>query len=521
MRKVYFSHSYRDRSINSHFLDKFVKEDFALLADQKSDTWCVAKLERYMLESSGFVSIIPRRGTEKKASYSDYIGHELALARRSRLPRLFFVDRLLLDRFRSDFPEDAVPFESDSLGDFDSLHNTRISMFEESLLPKPASSMLGDQDRKRAVIVAPNQRYLLRAAEGISAVLGSSGYKVRHLTGNRLGKSLDDVRLLENLWEADLCIFLLGDRVSQANVMMGMAHAHCIPSIRFKYDKKSVLPQPNVAGVINWSDINQLIDVFVAQFQSFSSGMQHPVEMAKESSSEEAILSLSTGEWDSSLNNQWDPLDGDSVVKHLSIEASYVVDRVNRAKSALQFGFGPNRSRKRSMKICRQLYDDLKDRSDFVYDYEPQSSLTKTQAIRTADDLDASNSATCLDLACLFSSLLEAASQRSVILVLEKGGGAHALVGCWAPDEPILSHGKSLNLGEIRGAEQRSDLVLFEPTGVAQSEKIVAGEADEDRKLGGGRLDFTASKRAARALIFQQDVRLRFLVDINPLRTKQ
>jgi hypothetical protein len=76
VRQVYFSHSYRDRSINSYFLDRFVQADFALLADQKSPTWCVAKLERYMLESSGFVSIIPRRAATDKLGYSPYIGHQ-------------------------------------------------------------------------------------------------------------------------------------------------------------------------------------------------------------------------------------------------------------------------------------------------------------------------------------------------------------------------------------------------------------------------------------------------------------
>jgi hypothetical protein len=92
MHKVYFSHSYRDRSINSYFLDLFVRGDFALIAEQKSSTWCVAKLERYMLESSGFVSIIPRRTSTGRLGYSPYIGHELALARRAGVPRLLFVD---------------------------------------------------------------------------------------------------------------------------------------------------------------------------------------------------------------------------------------------------------------------------------------------------------------------------------------------------------------------------------------------------------------------------------------------
>jgi hypothetical protein len=86
--QVYFSHSYRDRAINAPFLEQFVDEEIPLVADQKSDVWCVAKLERYMRETAGFVSIIPRRGSETDpGSYSPYIGYELNLARRARVPR--------------------------------------------------------------------------------------------------------------------------------------------------------------------------------------------------------------------------------------------------------------------------------------------------------------------------------------------------------------------------------------------------------------------------------------------------
>ena len=46
--QVYFSHSYRDFAINSYFLEHFVEEEIPLQADQKTDVWSVAKLERYM-----------------------------------------------------------------------------------------------------------------------------------------------------------------------------------------------------------------------------------------------------------------------------------------------------------------------------------------------------------------------------------------------------------------------------------------------------------------------------------------
>ncbi len=59
--EAYFSHSYRDVPINTYFSELFTKAGITLRADQKTDVWCVAKLERYLFEMDGFVSIIPRR----------------------------------------------------------------------------------------------------------------------------------------------------------------------------------------------------------------------------------------------------------------------------------------------------------------------------------------------------------------------------------------------------------------------------------------------------------------------------
>lgn len=471
-----------------------------------------------MLESSGFVSIIPRRASAERLNYSEYIGHELALARRSKLPRLFFVDRLILERFREDFPADAIPFEYDEPSSFAKLHDSRIRLFEETLLPRPNSALLGNQDRKKATVIAPNNNRLLQAADGVASILGSSGYQVQHLTGNKLSRALDDVRFLESLWDSDICVFILGDRLSYANVVMGMAYAHCIPSLRLKFDEKSTETHPDVTGLIKWKSIDELIDVFSAQFSSFSSGMQEPVSMAKSSSSADAILKLSIGQWDWKQENVWDPNDGNAIVNHLSIDESFVRDRVDRVQAELNVGLGANPTRKKSMLICRTLYDGIKSRDDFVYDLEPQSMISSKQPIRTARDLDANNSATCIDLACLFASLLESSYQRSVIVVIEGSNIAHALVGYWAPDEPKHSS-LSIDMGSIRGAVRRGDLVLFEATGVAQSERSVGGETDQERKLGNGRLDFTTSKKSASALLDRSEISLRYLVDVNSLRS--
>lgn len=43
--QVYFSHSYRDVPINAYFTGLFDQAGISLRADQKSDVWCMAKLE--------------------------------------------------------------------------------------------------------------------------------------------------------------------------------------------------------------------------------------------------------------------------------------------------------------------------------------------------------------------------------------------------------------------------------------------------------------------------------------------
>lgn len=517
MRQVYFSHSYRDRSINSYFLDRFVREDFALLADQKSSTWCVAKLERYMLESSGFVSIIPRRASSEKLGYSPYIGHELALARRAGVPRLFFVDNIILEKFRDDFPKDAVPFVYEEPGFYASLHDNAIKNFRWKL-EDPGFTPLALRKRKKATVIAPKNKELFQAADGVGAMLATSDYEVSRLTGQKLHSALDDVRLLETLRDSDICVFVLGDRLSYANVVLGMAYAHCIPSVRLRFDRRAADTNPDVTGLIRWSNLDELITAFEEQFDDFKFGMQEAVAMAKSTSPDEAVLNISRSRREKIAGDLWNPKDGPGLVKHLSVDHAYVEDRVGRVHNQMGTALGTNPSRKKSMEICRHLYDGLRKRDDFVYELEPQSMMTDKQAIRQAREFDANNSATCIDLACLFASLLEAAYQRSVIVVLDMPGFAHALAGYWAPDEP--NDHQQLDLGTVRGAARRGDLVLFEATGVAHSENRVAGETDEERKLADDRrLDFSTAKKAAITLLEGSNIRLRFLVDVHPLRT--
>ncbi len=516
MQQIYFSHSYRDRRLNSYFLERFVQRDFDLLADQKSHTWCVPKLERYMLESCGFISVIPRRGSRSKPTYSEYIGHELTLARRSGVPRLVFVDQAIKDSLGSDFPDDAVTFEHENPAHNQKLHDIAIRNFKTALLSTPTFVPLAQRHRKVATVIFGDGKEFHRSADAVRAILSSAKYDVSTISGRKVRLAFDDIGVIEQLRRSDICIFIHGGQLSYVNVVLGMAYAHCIPSLRLRHDQKATETEPNVNGLIRWRDTDHLVTAFDEQFESFQAGMMEPVQLAKASTAESALQRVSTSRRSASEEPGWNPYDGRSLVAHLSLEHGLVRDHVERVGNKLGTSLGADPSREKSMEICRELYDGIRWERDFVYELEPQSMERAEQKIRRAPALAGrKNAATCIDLACLFASLLEVAYQQSVVIVVERPGLAHALAGYRAPWAPYFPD----DLGSIRGAVDIGDLVLFEATGVAYSDEAVGAETIDDRRVGGGRLDFSTAKRAAERFVVCADVKLRFLVDIHALRT--
>ncbi|MEO8121357.1 MAG: hypothetical protein ABI606_18785 [Rhodoferax sp.] len=97
------------------------------------------------------------------------------------------------------------------------------------------------------------------------------------------------------------------------------------------------------------------------------------------------------------------------------------------------------------------------------YAEPPASFGSDGQKIRTADRILEGRVATCLDLAMLFSSCLEQAGLRPVVLFKE----GHAWVGVWLhsacfPD-PLLD-----DVQAVRKRVDSGELLAFETTGVAQ-----------------------------------------------------
>jgi hypothetical protein len=307
--QIYFSHSYRDVAVNGYFIERLNKEDIPLRADQKTDIWCVAKLERYLAETTGFISVIPRRPTDHDpAGYSPYIGQELNLARRARVPRLLFVDEQILKAHRLDFPEDAVPFGPDTVGEDAADHDAAIRRFRVSI--ETAARADRRISPNEAAVIASGAGVLSEAARDAAEILRRHEFRISPLFGRFEDRGLDDIRLLEALWRAELCVFLLHERLSDGHIALAMAHAHCIPSIRLQYDRRVSECQPTVSGTIRWRDQGDMLVELERQVSSYRRGLISPVEIAQAASGEDAARAIGTMRWRPRDDNLWVMHDG-------------------------------------------------------------------------------------------------------------------------------------------------------------------------------------------------------------------
>jgi hypothetical protein len=503
--QAYFSHSYRDVPINTYFSQLFETAGITLRADQKTDVWCTAKLERYLFEMDGFVSIIPRRSAaDESITYSPYIARELMLARRSRGPRILFVDGQLLTQFRSHFPPWAVPFFHEAPETERVRHTKAIEEFRKTLgsgvrLPRTYTP-------KRATVICGNESGLRDAASHVAAILRSEDYSPTVKNAASMDEAFDDIDVFESMLDSELCVFVLGKELSYSDLLLAMAHAHCVPSVRLRHDPEATSADPELSGVVRWTSPAQLKPQFLKVFQNYLSAFERP-------SGEDDLQRLATPV---ATGDEWDPSDGPGLLTHIRPENSYVSDRVNGVMRGLLTG---DPSRIQSDHVCRSLYDRIK-RDRFYYTFEPASSRMTVQRIRPPDEIDALNCGTCLDFACMFASLLEAAHEQPVVVVIRNARGAHAVAGYLAPD--AVTWDEPPTLGDLRGAMNRGEIVLFETTGAVEVRgRTVAAETESERKEGGDMLDYRTAKSAATRLILQSDLEMQHFVDVHQLRQRQ
>ena len=495
--QIYFSHSYRDVEINTYFFGVLVEQEFQLFADQKSPTWCVAKLERYLHDLSGFLSIVPRRATDDGSiAYSPYIGYELSLARRSRLPRLVFVDDEVLNRHRAHFPPDAIPFVRSAPDSDRFRHVDAVGDFRKALQDARRSRR---RYRDRAVtVVTAGAPALVRPTEQVMDLLQSKSYAPQRIAPQ--ADALDDVAVLEAILSSEMCVFLLDQQISYADVLLAMAYAHSVPSIRLQYDPATTKVEAAAeSGRIRWASADDVLKALRDQVDSYRMRFVRAV-------STDDVRNIGITQRTPRPEQLWDPTDGPALIRHVDPAAVRIRDVVNAVRK-LAGGSFVNVD---PLEICTLLYRSIRTQH-FAYEHEPPTMVAGRQAIRTADDIWNDNAATCLDLACLFAALLKAAGLKPVIAILARPDLSHALVGYKAP--AAARWPDAPGIGDLRGTVVLGELVLFEPTGVAENETPVGGELPQERREGSRTLEFDVAKSAAERLI-NSPIELRYVLEV-------
>jgi hypothetical protein len=486
--QIYFSHSYRDVEVNKYFFDALIEQKFELFADQKSPTWCVAKLERYLHDLSGFLSIVPRRATEDGSiAYSPYIGYELSMARRSGLPRLMFVDDEVLHHYRSHFPLDVIPFVRSSPASDRFRHIDAVRAFSRALQERGTKRRREYRDRSVTLVTAGGPA-VSQTADALMEVLRGKAYEPQQITPKQLPDALDDVALLESILTSEMCVFLLDQQVSYADVLLAMAYAHCVPSIRLQYDLAAAKVEAAAeSGRIRWSNTNDLLAAFRDQVDSYRMGFVQAI-------STQDIREIGTTKRTPRPEQLWDSHDGPALIQHVNPANPRVHDVVNLVRKLMGGSF----VNADPLEICTLIYRTIRTQH-FAYEYEPPTLVADRQAVRTADDIWNDNAATCLDLACLFASLLKGAGLNSVIVIVAGPNFSHALVGYNSPAAPRWLD--LPGLGNLRASLITGELVLFESTGATEHDTVVAAEFPQERREGNRSLEFAAAKAAAERLV--------------------
>src|SRR5215831_11929835 len=356
--QVYFSHSYRDVEINTYFFGVLVEQELELFADQKSPTWCVAKLERYLHDLSGFLSIVPRRAAEDGSiTYSPYIGYELSLARRSGLPRLMFVDDEVLNRYRARFPPDVIPFVRSSPDSDKFRHVDAIREFRKALEDRGMNRKRKYRDRSVTLVTAGGPA-LSQAADVLVDVLRSKAYDPRQITPRQLPGALDDVGLLEFILNSEMCVFLLDQQVTYADVLLAMAYAHCVPSIRLQYDPAAAKVEAAAeSGRIRWSSADDVLTAFRDQVDSYRMGFVQAV-------STQDVRNIAITQRTPRPEQLWDPNDGPALIEHIDPANARTREIVNAVRK-LTGGSFVNAD---PLEICTLLYRFIRTQH-FAYEH--------------------------------------------------------------------------------------------------------------------------------------------------------
>jgi hypothetical protein len=278
--------------------------------------------------------------------------------------------------------------------------------------------------------------------------------------------------------------------------------------VRLQYDTTANDTNPSVSGVIRWHTTESMLQEFRKQLTSYEKGLVQPVEIARMLNPTEAARLVGTMTWAARDENNWSLDDGPALVKHIAPDQSFVRDEVSRVRETLRRPLGRILDRESTMQLCNLLYDGIK-RHRFGYETEQRTSDMSTQRIRSPMQIATHRTGTCIDMACLFASMLESAGQNPLIAVIAGPRFSHALVGYHVRGEPSW---EGISKADVQAAFKRRDAVFFEATGAVEADEPIGSEFANERhnKL----LTFVDAISAAERIFDRDDVSLKHFVEI-------
>src|SRR5262249_48696044 len=105
------------------------------------------------------------------------------------------------------------------------------------------------------------------------------------------------------------------------------------------------------------------------------------------------------------------------------------------------------------------------------------------------------------------------------VIVVRTPRGAHA-VAAYMTDDAVLPE-TSVTIGDLRGAMNRGEIVVFETTGAVEARgRTVGAETEQERKEGNSMLDYRTAKSAAQRLLVTNDIELKHFIDVQQLRRR-
>jgi hypothetical protein len=193
------------------------------------------------------------------------------LARRARTPRVVFVDDQLLDLYKNEFPATAIPFFHEAPEAYHKRHVQAIQQFR-NILASGGARPPREYVKQQCTILTGQGAALRDAASRVRAVLTNEDFNIISVScAPNIENAFDDIGLFESILSSELCVFLLDRGLSCPDILLAMAHAHCIPTVRLRYDPDAKSCDPELSGAVRWKSPTELQSSFKGLLENYLS----------------------------------------------------------------------------------------------------------------------------------------------------------------------------------------------------------------------------------------------------------